>query len=455
MNLDILTAISPVDGRYRGKTESLAEYFSEFALIRYRVRVEIEYFIALCELPLPQLKNFDKALFPQLREIYQNFTEVDAQRVKDIEKVTNHDVKAVEYFIKEKLDEMEKNGLGEGYFEQSREFIHFGLTSQDINNTSVPLSVKEALNNVFIPQVEELIAQLNEYAEEWKDVPMLAKTHGQPASPTRLGKEIMVFVYRLNEQLQLLKACKHTAKFGGATGNYNAHHVAYPEYDWRAFGNKFVSEKLGLEREQFTTQISNYDHLSSIFDAIRRINTIIIDLDRDMWMYISMNYFKQKIKAGEVGSSAMPHKVNPIDFENSEGNMGIANSILQFLSMKLPISRLQRDLTDSTVLRNVGVPMGHMMIALASTLKGLNKLILNLDAINADLDSMWSVVAEAMQTILRREGYPKPYETLKALTRTNEVVDAKRIAEFVETLNVSDEVKAELRSITPHSYTGY
>lgn len=455
MNLDILTAISPVDGRYRGKTESLAEYFSEFALIRYRVRVEIEYFIALCELPLPHLKNFDKALFPQLREIYQNFTEVDAQRVKDIEKVTNHDVKAVEYFIKEKLDEMEKNGLGEGYFEQSREFIHFGLTSQDINNTSVPLSVKEALNNVFIPQVEELIAQLNEYAEEWKDVPMLAKTHGQPASPTRLGKEIMVFVYRLNEQLQLLKACKHTAKFGGATGNYNAHHVAYPEYDWRAFGNKFVSEKLGLEREQFTTQISNYDHLSSIFDAIRRINTIIIDLDRDMWMYISMNYFKQKIKAGEVGSSAMPHKVNPIDFENSEGNMGIANSILQFLSMKLPISRLQRDLTDSTVLRNVGVPMGHMMIALASTLKGLNKLILNLDAINADLDSMWSVVAEAMQTILRREGYPKPYETLKALTRTNEVVDAKRIAEFVETLNVSDEVKAELRSITPHSYTGY
>lgn len=368
MNLDILTAISPVDGRYRGKTESLAEYFSEFALIRYRVRVEIEYFIALCELPLPQLKNFDKALFPQLREIYQNFTEVDAQRVKDIEKVTNHDVKAVEYFIKEKLDEMEKNGLGEGYFEQSREFIHFGLTSQDINNTSVPLSVKEALNNVFIPQVEELIAQLNEYAEEWKDVPMLAKTHGQPASPTRLGKEIMVFVYRLNEQLQLLKACKHTAKFGGATGNYNAHHVAYPEYDWRAFGNKFVSEKLGLEREQFTTQISNYDHLSSIFDAIRRINTIIIDLDRDMWMYISMNYFKQKIKAGEVGSSAMPHKVNPIDFENSEGNMGIANSILQFLSMKLPISRLQRDLTDSTVLRNVGVPMGHMMIALTLSL---------------------------------------------------------------------------------------
>ena len=454
MNLDILTAISPVDGRYRGKTESLAEYFSEFALIRYRVRVEIEYFIALCELPLPQLKNFDKALFPQLREIYQNFTEVDAQRVKDIEKVTNHDVKAVEYFIKEKLDEMEKNGLGEGYFEQSREFIHFGLTSQDINNTSVPLSVKEALNNVFIPQVEELIAQLNEYAEEWKDVPMLAKTHGQPASPTRLGKEIMVFVYRLNEQLQLLKACKHTAKFGGATGNYNAHHVAYPEYDWRAFGNKFVSEKLGLEREQFTTQISNYDHLSSIFDAIRRINTIIIDLDRDFWMYISMEYFKQKIKAGEVGSSAMPHKVNPIDYENSEGNLGIANAILQFLSQKLPISRLQRDLTDSTVLRNIGVPLGHSVIAIQSTLKGLRKLILNEEALQRDLDNTWAVVAEAIQTILRREAYPHPYEALKALTRTNKHMDEKTIHEFIQTLNVSDAVKAELMNITPGNYTG-
>ena len=454
MNLDILTAISPVDGRYRGKTESLAEYFSEFALIRYRVRVEIEYFIALCELPLPQLKNFDKALFPQLREIYQNFTEVDAQRVKDIEKVTNHDVKAVEYFIKEKLDEMEKNGLGEGYFEQSREFIHFGLTSQDINNTSVPLSVKEALNNVFIPQVEELIAQLNEYAEEWKDVPMLAKTHGQPASPTRLGKEIMVFVYRLNEQLQLLKACKHTAKFGGATGNYNAHHVAYPEYDWRAFGNKFVSEKLGLEREQFTTQISNYDHLSSIFDAIRRINTIIIDLDRDFWMYISMEYFKQKIKAGEVGSSAMPHKVNPIDYENSEGNLGIANAILQFLSQKLPISRLQRDLTDSTVLRNIGVPLGHSIIAIQSTLKGLRKLILNEEALQRDLDNTWAVVAEAIQTILRREAYPHPYEALKALTRTNKHMDEKTIHEFIQTLDVSDAVKAELMNITPGNYTG-
>ena len=454
MNLDILTAISPVDGRYRGKTESLAEYFSEFALIRYRVRVEIEYFIALCELPLPQLKNFDKALFPQLREIYQNFTEVDAQRVKDIEKVTNHDVKAVEYFIKEKLDEMEKNGLGEGYFEQSREFIHFGLTSQDINNTSVPLSVKEALNNVFIPQVEELIAQLNEYAEEWKDVPMLAKTHGQPASPTRLGKEIMVFVYRLNEQLQLLKACKHTAKFGGATGNYNAHHVAYPEYDWRAFGNKFVSEKLGLEREQFTTQISNYDHLSSIFDAIRRIKTIIIDLDRDFCMYISMEYFKQKIKAGEVGSSAMPHKVNPIDYENSEGNLGIANAILQFLSQKLPISRLQRDLTDSTVLRNIGVPLGHSVIAIQSTLKGLRKLILNEEALQRDLDNTWAVVAEAIQTILRREAYPHPYEALKALTRTNKHMDEKTIHEFIQTLDVSDAVKAELMNITPGNYTG-
>lgn len=454
MNLDILTAISPVDGRYRGKTESLAEYFSEFALIRYRVRVEIEYFIALCELPLPQLKDFDNALFPQLREIYQNFTEVDAQRVKDIEKVTNHDVKAVEYFIKEKLDEMEKNGLGEGYFEQSREFIHFGLTSQDINNTSVPLSVKEALNNVFIPQVEELIAQLNEYAEEWKDVPMLAKTHGQPASPTRLGKEIMVFVYRLNEQLQLLKACKHTAKFGGATGNYNAHHVAYPEYDWRAFGNKFVSEKLGLEREQFTTQISNYDHLSSIFDAIRRINTIIIDLDRDFWMYISMEYFKQKIKAGEVGSSAMPHKVNPIDFENSEGNLGIANAILQFLAAKLPVSRLQRDLTDSTVLRNIGTPLGHGVIAIQSTLKGLRKLILNEDALQRDLDNTWAVVAEAIQTVLRREAYPHPYEALKALTRTNAKMTEETIHEFVRSLDVSDKVKAELMAITPSSYTG-
>ncbi|MBQ3804315.1 MAG: adenylosuccinate lyase [Prevotella sp.] len=454
MNLDLLTAISPIDGRYRGKTASLASYFSEYALIRYRVRVEIEYFITLCELPLPQLKDFDKSLFPQLRAIYEQFTEQDAQRVKDIEKVTNHDVKAVEYFIKEKLDEMEKGGLGEGYFEQSREFIHFGLTSQDINNTSVPLSVKEALADVYIPQVEELIAQLNEYAEEWKDVPMLAKTHGQPASPTRLGKEVMVFVYRLQEQLDALKACKYTAKFGGATGNFNAHHVAYPEYDWREFGNKFVSEKLGLQREQYTTQISNYDHLGAIFDAVRRINTIIIDLDRDFWMYISMEYFKQKIKAGEVGSSAMPHKVNPIDFENSEGNLGIANAILQFLAQKLPISRLQRDLTDSTVLRNIGVPLGHGVIAIQSTLKGLRKLILNQDALQKDLDNTWAVVAEAIQTILRREAYPHPYEALKALTRTNKHMDEETIHEFIQGLEVSDAVKAELMAITPGNYTG-
>lgn len=454
MNLDLLTAISPIDGRYRGKTESLASYFSEYALIRYRVRVEIEYFITLCELPLPQLASFDKNLFNDLRAIYQDFTEEDAQRVKDIEKVTNHDVKAVEYFIKEKLDEMEKNGLGEGYFEQSREFIHFGLTSQDINNTSIPLSMKEAIYEVFIPQVEELIQQLSEYAEEWKNVPMLAKTHGQPASPTRLGKEVMVFVYRLKEQLELLKSCKYTAKFGGATGNFNAHKVAYPSYDWREFGNKFVSEKLGLEREQYTTQISNYDHLGSIFDAIRRINTIIIDLDRDFWMYISMEYFKQKIKAGEVGSSAMPHKVNPIDYENSEGNLGIANAILQFLAQKLPVSRLQRDLTDSTVLRNVGTPLGHSVIAIQSTLKGLRKLILNEEALQKDLDNTWAVVAEAIQTVLRREAYPHPYEALKALTRTNKHMDEETIHEFIQTLNVSDAVKAELMNITPSNYTG-
>ncbi|MBQ0073020.1 MAG: adenylosuccinate lyase [Prevotella sp.] len=454
MNLDLLTAISPIDGRYRGKTAELALYFSEYALIRYRVRVEIEYFITLCELPLPQLKDFDKNLFPALRGIYENFTEEDAQRVKDIEKVTNHDVKAVEYFIKEKLDAMEKESLGEGYFEQSREFIHFGLTSQDINNTSVPLSIKEALAEVFIPQVEELIQQLSEYAEEWKNVPMLAKTHGQPASPTRLGKEVMVFVYRLTEQLEALKACKYTAKFGGATGNFNAHHVAYPQYDWREFGNKFVSEKLGLEREQYTTQISNYDHLGAIFDAVRRINTIIIDLDRDFWMYISMEYFKQKIKAGEVGSSAMPHKVNPIDYENSEGNLGISNAILQFLAQKLPVSRLQRDLTDSTVLRNIGVPLGHSVIAIQSTLKGLRKLILNEEALQKDLDNTWAVVAEAIQTILRREAYPHPYEALKALTRTNKHMDEETIHEFIQTLEVSDAVKAELMNITPSNYTG-
>ena len=447
MNLDVLTAISPVDGRYRGKTESLADYFSEYALIRYRVRVEIEYFITLCELPLPQLASFDHQLFGRLRDIYRSFTEENAGRVKDIEKITNHDEKAVEYFIKEEFDKI-------GGLDAYKEFIHFGLTSQDINNTSVPLSIKEALTEVYIPQIEELIAQLSEYAEMWKDVPMLAKTHGQPASPTRLGKELMVFVYRLTEQLDTLKACKHTAKFGGATGNYNAHHVAYPAYDWKSFGNRFVSEKLGLEREQYTTQISNYDHLGSIFDAIRRIHTIIIDLDRDVWMYISMEYFKQKIKAGEVGSSAMPHKVNPIDFENSEGNLGIANAVLQFLAQKLPVSRLQRDLTDSTVLRNVGVPLAHGVIAIQSTLKGLRKLILNEERIAADLDDMWAVVAEAIQTILRREAYPHPYEALKALTRTNQKMTEETIHDFVNGLDVCDDVKKELLAITPHNYTG-
>ena len=446
-DLDLLTAISPIDGRYRGKTEQLANYFSEYALIRYRVRVEIEYFITLCELPLPQLASFDKQLFERLRDIYRNLDEKGAQRVKDIEKITNHDVKAVEYFIKEEFDKI-------GGLDAYKEFIHFGLTSQDINNTSVPLSVKEALEECFYPQVEELIAQLQTYADEWKDVPMLAKTHGQPASPTRLGKEIMVYVYRLTEQLESLKACKITAKFGGATGNYNAHHVAYPEYDWRAFGNKFVSEKLGLEREQYTTQISNYDHLGSIFDAIRRINTIIIDLDRDFWMYISMDYFKQKIKAGEVGSSAMPHKVNPIDYENSEGNLGIANAILQFLAQKLPVSRLQRDLTDSTVLRNIGVPLGHSIIAIQSTLKGLRKLILHEEKLQEDLNNTWAVVAEAIQTILRREAYPHPYEALKALTRTNTHMTEETIHEFIKGLNVSDSVKAELMAITPSNYTG-
>lgn len=447
MDLNLLTAVSPIDGRYRGKTEPLAEYFSEYALIRYRVRVEIEYFITLCELPLPQLEGFDHELFGRLRDIYRNFTTTDAQRVKDIEKVTNHDVKAVEYFIKEQLDAI-------GGFDEYKEFIHFGLTSQDINNTSVPLSVKEALDDVYCPVIEELIAQLRSYAEEWKDVSMLAKTHGQPASPTRLGKEIMVFAYRLEEQLGQLKAVPVTAKFGGATGNYNAHRVAYPQYDWRAFGNDFVSGKLGLVREQYTTQISNYDYMGALFDAMRRINTIIIDLDRDIWMYISMEYFKQKIKAGEVGSSAMPHKVNPIDFENSEGNLGMANAILQFLAQKLPVSRLQRDLTDSTVLRNVGVPMGHGLIAMQSTLKGLRKLILNEEKISADLDDTWAVVAEAIQTVLRREAYPNPYEALKALTRTNEKMTEETMHRFIQELNVSESVKAELMAITPHTYTG-
>ena len=447
MDLNLLTAVSPIDGRYRSKTEPLAEYFSEYALIRYRIRVEIEYFITLCELPLPQLEGFDASLFERLRDIYRQFTPADAQRVKEIEQVTNHDVKAVEYYIKEQFDQI-------GGLDAYKEFIHFGLTSQDINNTSVPLSVKEALEQVYIPCVEELIEVLNDDAEQWRQIPMLAKTHGQPASPTRLGKEIMVFVYRLQEQLNALKDIPMTAKFGGATGNYNAHHVAYPQYDWKDFGDRFVSEKLGLEREQYTTQISNYDWLGALFDAMRRINTIIVDLDRDIWMYISMEYFKQKIKAGEVGSSAMPHKVNPIDFENSEGNMGMANAILQFLAQKLPVSRLQRDLTDSTVLRNVGVPMGHALIAIQSTLKGLRKLILNEQKLHDDLENTWAVVAEAIQTILRREAYPHPYEALKALTRTNQQITEQTIHEFIQTLDVSEAVKAELMAITPWNYTG-
>ncbi len=447
MNLDLLTAVSPVDGRYRGKTDALAPFFSEYALMKYRVRVEIEYFITLCELPLPQLADFDHALFGELRGIYQNFSEADAERVKDIESVTNHDVKAIEYFIKERFDAI-------GGLERYKEFIHFGLTSQDINNTSFPLMLKESLETVYIPLVEELIAQLDEYAKEWADIPMLAKTHGQPASPTKLGKEVRVFAYRLQRQLDTLKAQRITAKFGGATGNYNAHHVAYPDYDWAAFGNRFVDEKLGLEREEYTTQISNYDNLSAVFDAMKRIHTIVIDLDRDFWQYVSMEYFKQKIKQGEVGSSAMPHKVNPIDFENSEGNLGLANSILEFLSRKLPISRLQRDLTDSTVIRNIGVPMGHAVIAFQSTLKGLRKLLLNETSIFADLDNCWAVVAEALQTVLRREAYPHPYEALKALTRTNAGITAESIHDFIGTLDVSDEVKKELYAITPHNYTG-
>lgn len=447
MDLDILTAVSPIDGRYRGKTEPLAPYFSEYALMKYRVRVEIEYFITLCELPLPQLAAFDHALFPTLRKIYESFSEEDASRVKDIEKVTNHDVKAIEYFIKERFDAI-------GGLDAFKEFIHFGLTSQDINNTSFPLMFKDALERVYYPLLQELIDQLNTYAEEWKDIPMLAKTHGQPASPTRLGKEIRVFAYRLEQQRDLLKACPITAKFGGATGNFNAHHVAYPGYDWKTFGNRFVSEKLGLEREQFTTQISNYDSLGAAFDALKRINTIVIDLDRDFWQYVSMEYFKQKIKAGEVGSSAMPHKVNPIDFENSEGNLGMANTIFAHLSQKLPVSRLQRDLTDSTAIRNIGVPLGHTIIAFESTLKGLRKLLLHQESINADLDNCWAVVAEAIQTILRREAYPHPYEALKALTRTNQAITQESISHFIDSLDVNEAIKTELRAITPHNYTG-
>ena len=444
--MQALTAISPIDGRYRDKVDSLANYFSESALIRYRVMVEVEYFIALCELPLPQLRGFDHALFDNLKEIYLDFTVEDAQKIKDIEKVTNHDVKAVEYFIKERFDALNLH--------EYKEFIHFGLTSQDINNTAVPCSFRDAIHDVYYPVIDELIAKLEELAEEWKDVPMLAKTHGQPASPTRLGKEVMVFVYRLEQQLALLKAVPISAKFGGATGNFNAHHVAYPEYDWRAFGNKFVSEVLGLKREEWTTQISNYDNLAAIFDGLKRINTILIDLNRDFWQYISMEYFKQKIKAGEIGSSAMPHKVNPIDFENAEGNLGIANAILEHLATKLPVSRLQRDLTDSTVLRNVGVPLAHIEIAFKSLTKGLGKLLLNENALSRDLNNCWAVVAEGIQTVLRREGYPKPYEALKALTRTNQTVTEQSIKEFIETLNVSDRIKDELRAITPHNYTG-
>lgn len=441
-----LTAISPIDGRYRDKVENLANYFSESALIRYRVTVEVEYFIALCELPLPQLVNFDHSLFEPLREIYRNFTVEDAQKIKDIEKVTNHDVKAVEYFIKEKFDILN--------LEAYKEFIHFGLTSQDINNTAIPCSFRDAVRNVYYPLIDELIAKLEELSDEWKDVPMLAKTHGQPASPTRLGKELKVFTYRLSRQLELLKKVAISGKFGGATGNFNAHRVAFPQYDWAEFGNQFLTQNLGLERESYTTQISNYDNFAALFDNLRRINTIVIDLDRDFWTYISMTYFKQKIKAGEVGSSAMPHKVNPIDFENSEGNLGIANAVFEHLSNKLPISRLQRDLTDSTVLRNIGVPLAHTIIAFQSTLKGLSKLIINKEAIEKDLDKNWAVVAEAIQTILRREGYPNPYEALKALTRTNSKITQESIAEFIDTLEISNELKTELKQITPSNYTG-
>lgn len=446
MNLDALTAISPIDGRYRNKTEELANYFSEFGLIRYRVLVEIEYFIALCEIPLPQLVNINKATYGTLRKIYHDFTIEDAQKIKDIEKVTNHDVKAVEYFLKEKFDQLK--------LEEYKEFIHFGLTSQDINNTATPYSLRDAMTDVYYPLFNELIHKLKSLAEEWKDIPMLARTHGQPASPTRLGKEIMVFVARLEAQLEQLIAIPYSAKFGGATGNFNAHNVAYPQIDWNAFGNLFVEDILKLHRSQPTTQIEHYDNLAASFDAMKRINTILLDLSRDIWTYISMNYFKQKVVKGEVGSSAMPHKVNPIDFENAEGNLGMANAIFEHLSAKLPISRLQRDLTDSTVLRNIGVPLAHSIIAFKSLLKGLNKVIVNESEIHADLEENWAVVAEAIQTILRREAYPKPYEALKDLTRTGEKLDKEKLHSFIKTLNVSDNVKAELLAITPFNYTG-
>ncbi len=441
-----LLAISPIDGRYRKTTDKLKDYFSEYALIQYRLRVEVEYFIALCEIPLPQLIDFDRSKFIEMRDIYLDFTVADAQKIKEIESVTNHDVKAVEYFIKEKMDKL---GL-----EKYREFVHFGLTSQDINNTAVPLSIKEFIENEYTTDLGELIVTLTQLAEEWEDIPMLARTHGQPASPTRLGKEVMVYVERLDQQLRQLRHIPHSAKFGGATGNFNAHHITYPEQDWRAFAEDFVNGNLGLQQSWPTTQIEHYDNLAALFDCLKRINTIILDLDRDMWTYISMDYFKQKIKEGEVGSSAMPHKVNPIDFENSEGNLGIANALFEHLSAKLPLSRLQRDLTDSTVLRNVGVPLGHTHIAIMSTLKGLNKLLLNQDKIEADLEDNWAVVAEAIQNILRREGFANPYEALKGLTRKNEKVNQNSIAAFIDGLDISDALKVELKAITPSSYTG-
>ncbi|MBT8257268.1 MAG: adenylosuccinate lyase [Bacteroidia bacterium] len=446
MTLSNLNAISPIDGRYRDKVESLSRFFSEEALIKYRVLVEIEYFISLCEIPLPQLEAVSSEKFEELRSVYQSFTSEDAEKIKGIEKVTNHDVKAVEYFIKEKFEEL---GLSD-----FKEFIHFGLTSQDINNTAIPLSIKDAMNDVYVPEYFKLLEKLSELSLSWSDVAMLARTHGQPASPTRLGKEIEVFVVRLKEQFNLLNDIPSAAKFGGATGNFNAHKVAYPHIDWRAFGGQFVQEKLGLQHSFPTTQIEHYDHMAALFDCLKRINTIIIDLDRDIWTYVSMEYFKQKIKKGEVGSSAMPHKVNPIDFENSEGNLGMANAIFEHLSSKLPVSRLQRDLTDSTVLRNVGVPFGHTLIGFNSTLKGLEKLLLNTEKFKHDLDHNWAVVAEAIQTILRREGYPNPYEALKGLTRTNVHITENSITEFIDTLDIDDSVKSELKAITPSNYTG-
>ena len=446
MSLNQLNAISPIDGRYRNKIEKLADFYSEESLIKYRVKVEIDYFIALCEIPLPQLRDFNTELFSELRKIYSNFSAEDAQKIKNIEKITNHDVKAVEYFIKEKFDLL---GLL-----KYKEFIHFGLTSQDINNTAIPLSIKDSINAVYLPTLKELVQKLQDLSIEWSDVSMLARTHGQPASPTRLGKEIAVFVTRLDEQIQYFNTIPNAAKFGGATGNYNAHHVAYPMIDWKAFGTNFVEKKLGLHHSFPTTQIEHYDHMASLFDAMKRINSIILDLDKDIWTYVAMDYFKQKIKTGEIGSSAMPHKVNPIDFENSEGNLGIANALFAHLAAKLPISRMQRDLTDSTVLRNVGVPFGHTLIGFTATLKGLNKLLLNKEKFEEDLENNWAVVAEAIQTILRREAYPNPYEALKGLTRTNEKITKKSIANFIDSLVVSEAIKLELKAITPSNFTG-